>query len=140
MKEMKSYDAVTEIVGTILLLAIAIVLFTIVHIMVFSYPFPNITPSVSIVGTIEYDKIIIEHHGGNSLSLDTEILFQIGNVNKSIIISDNLSLEAKDDMRWGIGEKLIYNPEPEGDLTGEIVKITVVDAESNSVIMSSTLQ
>jgi len=138
MKEMKSYDAVTEIVGTILLLAIAIVLFTIVHIMVFSYPFPNIAPSVSIVGTIEDDKIIIEHHGGNSLSLDTEILFQIGNVNKSIIISDNLSLEAKDDMRWGIGEKLIYNPEE--DLTGEIVKITVVDAESNSVIMRSTLQ
>jgi hypothetical protein len=106
--------------------------------MVFSYPFPNIAPSVSIVGTIEDDKIIIEHHGGVTLSLDTEILFQIGNDNDTIIISENNYLrETNDDQRWGIGEKIIYqdlNP------TGKKVKITVVDAESNSIIMRSTLQ
>lgn len=136
MKGIKSKAAVTEIVGTILLLAIAIVLFTIVHIMVFSYPFPNIAPSVSIIGTIEDDKIIIEHHGGVSLSLDTEILFQIGNDNDTIIISDYLN-EVNYDQRWGIGEKIIYQ---DLDPTGKKVKITVVDAESKSIIMRSTLQ
>ncbi len=139
MKKINSNNAVTEIIGTILLLAIAIALFSIVHFIVFSYPFPNIAPSVSIVGTIEEGKIIIEHHGGVPLSLDTEIHFRIGSESDIITISgDNyLSSEAKDDLRWGIGEKIIYQ---DIDPTGENVEIIVVDVESNSVVMRSTLQ
>ena len=61
--------AVTAIVGTALLLAMTMVLFTVLNVVVFSFPVHPRSPSISLVASIsDENTIIIEHNGGESLS------------------------------------------------------------------------
>jgi len=74
----KDFDCgVTEVVGTVLLLGIAVSVFSSLYVVVLSYPSPSSISSANLVGTIEGSNIVIEHRGGEALSLDTEILIKI---------------------------------------------------------------
>ena len=61
--------AVTAIVGTALLLAMTMVLFTVLNVVVFSFPVHPRSPSVSLVASLEYvdeidnGSIVVEHNG-----------------------------------------------------------------------------
>ena len=68
-------NAVTDMVGTLLLLFIAIAIFSIVYIAVFSFEAPTREPTVNIIGklNLENDSIIFEHHGGENLVLNKEV-------------------------------------------------------------------
>jgi len=68
-----SNNMVAEIIGTVLLLGIAVAIFSTLYVVVFAYPFPTSSPNVILIGTIEGSNIIIEHPSGEALSLDTEI-------------------------------------------------------------------
>ena len=133
-------EAVSEIVGTVLLLAMAICLFSLLSIIILSYPISASTPSANLVGTIvrtnvgEY-YLLIEHRGGTPLRLDTKVM--LSNKNESIKIGDYLDDKAKEDNRWGIGEWFIY---PDKGLANQTVTISIVDIESNCVIMTGSLQ
>ena len=140
MKLKKADNAVSDLVGTVLLLSMAVLFFSILSAVVLSYPTSSSSPSANLVGTIEGEYLLIEHRGGEPLSLETKvILFMDNGTSKSIVIGDEnyLDDEAKKDNHWGIGEWFIYQDE---DIMDEQVMITVVDVESNSVIMSGTLQ
>ena len=69
MKSNRSDKAVSEVVGTTLLLSMAVALFAILPIVVFSYPFSPAPSSVNIVATVESKNVILEHRGGESLDL-----------------------------------------------------------------------
>jgi flagellin-like protein len=128
-------EAVSEIVGTVLLLAMAICLFSLLSIIVLSYPISASTPSANLVYTIEGDCLFIEHRGGTPLRLDTKVLLSIND--ESIRIGDFLDDKAKDDNLWGIGEWFIYQ---NVKLKNQKVTISIVDVESNCVIMTGSLQ
>ena len=141
----KDDKAVSEIVGTVLLLAIAICIFSLLSVIVMSYPIPSDTPSANLVGTIiktnegEY-SLVIEHRGGTSLRLDTKVLLEFSNgTSKSIRIGEKqyLDTNAKEDNLWGIGECFIYT---DSNLKNQNVTISIVDVESNSMIMTGLLQ
>lgn len=137
MKNKRAKKAVSEIVGTALLLGIAIALFSIVQVIALNLPYNTNPPSVRLVGNIENETIYIVHHGGESLSLDTEIIFRINDNTYSWTAREILNQSSSNgDNVWNIGEKVDYY----GDFSGKQVMITVVDVESSSVIMQSTIQ
>jgi len=143
MKNKKANKAVSNIVGTVLLLGMAIALFSIVQIIALSLPYNPNPPSVRLVGNIEGNVIYIAHHGGESLSLDTKIIFTIDNdvsITKTAGDAGFLIHSGSGDPNlWDISERGELNP-GYGDLSSIPVQIVVVDVESGNIIMQSTIQ
>jgi len=136
MKENMSKDAVSEILGTVLLLAMAVALFAVLYIIVFSITVTTTPPIVNLVGSIDGDNVIIEHHGGESLDSDVNIIVTIGGVRNTINVSSNLS-DSNGNGKWDTGERIVYS---NGSISGVQVDANVVDDTSNSLIFIATLQ
>ena len=138
----RANKAVTNIVGTILLLSIAVSLTTGIYILVLNTAFNNSnTPqlSVTIIGTIEGDRIILEHRGGNGLSSETEITFIIGDNNPEHNTSGEwLENDTNGDGFWSIGERVVYNNGT--DLMFKRVEALVFDVETQSIVMRGVIQ
>ena len=132
-----SNDVVAEIIGTVLLLGIAVAIFSTLYVVVFSYPFPTSSPNVTLIGTIEGSNIIIEHHSGEALSLDAEIMVGETNNMNSFAVGDFLDDESKKDGVWNIGERIVYPFEY--NISRTQVEIMTVDTVSNSLILMGTL-
>lgn len=136
MKNRRTDNGVSEIVGTILLLGITITLFSLIYVSVLTIsPAPH-TPSANIVFRVKGDNITINHCGGTALSLDTKILMTIGNRSMNATAEDGLDDKYKDDDLWGIGEKLVFLV---GNLSGKQITIHVVDVDSNSMVMTGKI-
>jgi len=136
MKLIKNKKAVSEILGTQLLLGIAISLFSLLSVIVLSYPFDPSTPSVDLVGMVDQGDIIIEHRGGERLSLDTNVVILIDGFRNEMTIKDHLANEFKTDGYWDIGEKFVYP----GISPDSKVRVIITDIVSNSVIMNNIVQ
>lgn len=130
---------VAEIVGTVLLLGLVVTIFSAMYITVVSHPAPTDKTFVNLVGTVEGNNIIIDHRGGQSLSLDTRLIVTIGDSKEEIIISDGnfLDEEAKEDNQWDVGERLVYPFVY--NLSHCQAKIMVIDEISNSLMMTGVL-
>jgi hypothetical protein len=128
----QSNSAVSEVLDTVLLLGIAIALFSVVSIVALSYPFQPSTPSTNIIGFVDGNNIILEHRGGEPLSLDTKILIKIGDQEYSPTAKDNLS-DTNGDGHWNLDERFVFNPGY--DISNADIGVTVVDVASNSVVM-----
>ena len=142
----KNNKAVSEVLGTILLLVISVSLFSVIYASFFAIDVTPNTPSVNIVGAIKQDSLILEHCGGESLSLGTKVLLDFtpdGSTRKSVIIDEEnyLELDEKQDGEWNIGEdfSLVLSNIPEYQEFNP-VGIMVVDVVSDSVVMYGTLQ
>ena len=141
MKTKRANNAVSEIIGVILLLAMAVALFSVVYLFVMHDALDiseNSPPSVTVLGTIGGSDIILEHRGGETLSLDTEIMITISGIVYKMTVGDLLDNESKEDGKWSVGEKLSYDPSM--DITGRQVEILVIDVKSGSMVMQGTLQ
>jgi FlaG/FlaF family flagellin (archaellin) len=138
MEKMKrSNKAVSEVVGTLLLLGMSISFFTVIYISVLTlYPTAS-SPSVNFICSIEDENVTLEHRGGKSLDLDTKLILNIGGVNYDSTVGKNLTNEAKVNGLWDIGERIVYYV---GDITNKNVSVSVVDVKSNSVIMLVVFQ
>jgi len=139
-KIVKNKKGVSEIVGVIIMLGIAIALFSVVYIVAMDViPFIPNAPSVRISGAINTTShtIYLSHHGGNSLPLNTKIIFsnevtgvQIGEVHT---IRENETVVGQE---WNIGEIISFsNP----GFIGKIQMI-IVDVESNAIIEQDVFQ
>jgi flagellin-like protein len=142
MKIIKSKKAVSDVIATIILLAIAITLFSVVHIIVYAYPFNPTIPSVNMVGSINDGVINIKHNYGDPLDLETKIILRIGSNNHNLTAKIDTTLDTSGDGYWSIGESFMINStEILSDPTaGKYVGVTVVDIKSNSVVMMADLQ
>ena len=80
MKIEKSNGAVSEIVGTMLLLLIVISVFSLIYFQVLSDEGPENKTIVKIGGRLEGTNIVLEHQGGEPLELDTEISITVGGI------------------------------------------------------------
>ena len=129
MKENKSKDAVSEILGTVLLLAMAVALFAVIYIIVFSITITTTPPIVNLVGSLDGENVIIEHHGGESLDSGVNIIVTIGGERHAINISSNLS-DSNGNGKWDNGERIVYS---NGSISGLQVDVNVVDDTSNSL-------
>ena len=112
----QSTTAVSEIVGTMLLLIIAVVAFSAVYANVLSDEGPSPYVHNRIVSSVEGMNIVLEHQGGHPLSLDTKISFYIGSSKVVVHPGDEingLSSEDKADGEWNVGEKIFIDTSKE---------------------------
>ena len=141
----RSNQAVSEVVGVILLLGITIGLFGFLNYVVFSFSFQPSAPSVNLVGSINITnhKIIIEHNGGDSLDGNTDIIVTIGNnppdqKSVSYLINHTTSLtwnfnKINTDYKWNLGETVQYIY-PSGSTN---IRVIVIDTATNTLILST---
>lgn len=128
---------VSEIVGTALILIIAVAAISSLYSTVLSYPSPSDPSFVNLVGMVEGNNIIIEHRGGDALSLGTKVRIEIGDDTKEFTVVEYLDDKAKENNQWNIGERLVYEYDNYSPRCSE-AEITVID-ESNTIIMKGTL-
>lgn len=141
--------AVSEVLGTVLLLLISVSLFSVVYVSLFSVDVEPITPSVTLVGTIKDNNLILEHRGGESLSLDTGLILRlIDSTTLRVTVNDvdsngnpYLADSCKADNNWDIGEKVVF---PLDGLSGfnrfDPIDVSTVDEQSNSMVMMGKVQ
>lgn len=117
-------------------MAMATVVFAFLMFQVLSDQGPQSKPNVTIVGSIEDNSIILEHLRGESLDLNSELLVQIGGVDKSYPISNFLIDKYKKNGKWDIGEILKFDD----SLIGLQVGAAIRDIYSNSLVFHGDLQ
>lgn len=134
----KNWDdaGISEIIGTVLMLGMAIALFAGVSLVITSYPLSTPSPQVDLVSFVEGSDIVFEHHGGPSLLSDTELGITINGTTTIIYVDDHLVDDNQND-RWDIGEQVVYSS---GNLNQAQIEVMVIDYASNSVLMMATIQ
>ena len=144
MKKKMSSQAVSAIIGTILLLIIAVGAMSVVYLNVLSDDGPQNQKFVTVVGTVEGTDMVIEHHGGENLPIDNiklNIMFM--NETLEVNLETDLSAEARADGYWGLGERILI-PFPLENLTYEEyddikAEILAVDEQENSIAFIGNL-
>jgi hypothetical protein len=132
----RANEAVSDIIGTVLLLGMTIALFSVLCIGVLSYPSSSCEPAVNLVGTINDGNLSIEHCGGEALDLNTKIIITCDGDQVNLNVGEFFNDENEDD-KWNIGEGFKY---PLVGYIGKQVKFTVVDADSNTIILLGSLE
>ena len=130
-------SAVSEILGTVLMLTMSIALFSIVSSIILGFPYFGAPPQLQISGTIDGADIIFHHYGGPSLSKNTVIKIVINDVSYTQTINEIL-YDNNNNGKWDIGEHVVYHAST--DLTGYTIFASVIDVSTSSVIMYGTLQ
>jgi uncharacterized protein DUF4114 len=99
---------VSEIVGTMTLLIIALLAMSIIYYNISVDDGPTEFVKSNIVSSVEGLNIVLEHQGGHSLNLDTEITLEIGDTMDVLVVRDYLTDQDKSDNQWNIGERITY--------------------------------
>ncbi len=121
----KSEDAVSEILGTLLLLSITVGIFGLVYVNVLNYNFPESKPATQLVTSIEDDLFVVEHIGGNELTTDSRIYLEINGTKMNFTAKMFMDPTDAADDKWSIGEQVIY---PTGSsLTTKQVQAYIID-------------
>ena len=155
IKKIRSKQAVSEVIGVVLLLGITVALFALLNFYVFHFSFEPSVTSVNLIGTIDKSNnmIYIEHTSGESLEGNTEIIITIGDdppyqssvseiINKVDMVHWTLivpiSNADKNPDKWDFGETVQFHYEP--DITGKYIRADVVNPVKNTMILSVVLQ
>jgi uncharacterized protein YegL len=140
MKGEKSNGAVSEIVGTMLLLMIVISVFSLIYYQVLSDEGPENKTIVKISGRIEGTNVVLEHQGGEPLELDTEISITVGGIEYKGPVGNWLD-DKNDDGVWNIGERTLFSFEYNLSCLGDFqeVDILAIDTQGNSVIFAGPI-
>ncbi len=130
--------AISEIVGTMLILGISIALFSIVYISLLTTTSTPLSPSVDIIGTIEGNTIIIEHRGGKSVDINANLIIEIAGIRQPTqSINEFMSVQAQNNEKWNVGETIRY---PAQNLSDRRVDLGIGDVSSNSLVLYSNIQ
>jgi len=140
---LRENQAVSEIVGTLFLITIAIGLFSAITLIILN-PWTNFSdvspPKITLVGTVMGNNITIEHRGGIPLDQKTKITMTIASDVDTFNISEaGYWNDENNDGWWNIGERVVY-PYTEGSLQGKQVMCTIVDVHKNIIIFDKILQ
>lgn len=139
----KNNSCVSEVLGTILLLGIAVAIFSVLYIIVLSEPLETEEAYPTTVTFIEGDNIIVEHRGGKELGVDNTFNFEFGDESYLFNVGDLLQ-DLNSDYKWNIGERLILDGEDISkdtifNWTINDVDIFGSDLDNNRLIMSGKL-
>jgi len=135
---------VSEIIGTILMLAITVVLFSSIMVFVTNMPTPTAKPTVDFLShlTVSTDPLVpssltLTHNGGEPLNdYDTTILLVIDGSPKSFFPTGIFS-----DAKWSIGRTWTFSgfhPYP-GFKLNTTLEAMIIDTKSNSQVWNSRI-
>jgi hypothetical protein len=126
--------AVTEILGTMLLLIIALIIFSTVYFSVLSMPQKSMPPNANIAFSFDATNITLSHLSGLALDPNSIISISIDDTTYSRKISEFTSWDENDDNTWGFGETLTFNPS-ESELLSKNITVSIIDEHSNSLVL-----
>ncbi len=104
----RNYNAVSEIVGTLLLLSIAVIAFSVIYLQVSNDEGPIKETHITIIGDIIRENVTLAHRGGESLDGDNPITFTVAGTPISCNISKYL-IDANANGKWDFSEKIKFN-------------------------------
>lgn len=135
-------DGVSEIIGTMLLLGIAVIIFSVVYFSLLSTPTPTVSSAVDMIAGVEEIngeyQIVIEHRGGESIDADSQLFVDIAGIRQPLTKLGTLIQNNNDQSSWDFGEEIVYNVTE--DLEGLQVDVGIAEIHSNSLVLLSTLQ
>ena len=125
--------AVSSVVSTLLLLSMSMLLFASLYYLAFSTLSPSPQPpNFDAVATIDGEKIIILHKGGESVDVNAEIIVRVDNTPMSGVVEDYLDDTARENGLWDVDEKIVFDMGIEPD---KEVNIMIVDPKSNKLLL-----
>lgn len=134
-----SNTAVSEVLGTILLLGVAVSLFSTLYYITLSEPLDTYEPYPKIVASIEGNNIIFKHCGGDELTINSEIRIDIGNGSIPVPISIGQYLaDINEDDKWNIGEIVAF-PFTNFSFNNPEANVTSIDIDGKRIILEGTL-
>jgi len=86
-------NAVTEMVGTMLLSVISVAIFSVLYLSIVTVSPNPAQPSVNLICTLDNENITLEHRGGETLDLETVITVTIDDVNNKFIVDNYIICE-----------------------------------------------
>lgn len=147
LKKLREDEAVSEIIGTILMLAIAVIIFSSLIVYVFSSANPSASPpDVNMVGYMgESYNSVVEHRGGDSIPIDNlKVIIWKGEEESMAFEGTSLQSifhDTNDNSRWDVGDYISINcTSIFGSVTHWQISVAIIDKPSNSIIMSGILQ
>jgi len=139
----KDTEAVTEVIGEVLLMAIAVLAFSIIAVFVFSYAEPQerVHADISAWVDVESDTIYIRHSGGEKIDLKkTKIILNL-NGSRQDMSSSQLEYILGSNS-WYLGERITIDTDVLWNISiseNDYVGMIMIQTDSNDVIESGSL-
>jgi len=135
--------AVSEIMGTILLLSISIILLSLLYLLVLNNAnnpssYGHVSPS-DIVASVDEKNVYLQNNGGNPISPNTKLIITVSGQKYFATVKDCL-VDTNGDGQWTIGERLVFIPPGFTSLNGLEVSVEVITPDNNAMIMYGLLQ
>ncbi|WMW23222.1 type IV pilin N-terminal domain-containing protein [Methanolobus mangrovi] len=140
---LENTDAVSEIIGEVLMTAIAVLAFSVVAVFIFSYASPQEKVHADIQGwaDVDSDTIYLRHTGGETIDVSgIRIVLNINGTRRDLTSSELIQI--KGNTAWNLGETIRINTsELWSDSIGQndYVGIVMITTDSNFVLKSGTL-
>jgi len=142
IQNLRNNEAVSQIIGEIIFLAIVITSISVIFTQVLSEPGPQDTTIVTIIGKIEDNQAVFEIQRGEPLGLDTKIFINIagGYDHFEYSLQEDFIQKYILNHEWNIGERIII-PLKEVQ-NGKLPKVegTIFDTTTNSIVFWGILQ
>ncbi len=136
-------EAVSEVIGEILLTAIAVLAFSVIAVSIFSYAEPQERVHADIQGWVDVDSdtVYLRHIGGERIDLsNTRVLLDI-NETRRALSPDDLE-QIKGNSIWDLGETIMINTSElwsQDIVEDDNIALIMLTTDSNLVIKSGTL-
>ena len=133
--------AVSEVLSSMLMLVIAVIVLSMIYDFVLSDSGPEEQTFVSIIGKIESNKIVLEHQGGETISLDTPVSFTLAGEEYKTFVRDYL-IDTNCNNNWNLGERMLFPFEYDvyNLIEYDEIDILAVDKESNDVVLMGDIE
>ena len=139
----RNTEAVSEIIGEVLLTGIAVIAFSIIAVFIFSTANPDDRVYADIDGwvNVNEDSIVLRHAGGEAIDLGiTRVLLDLNGTRKELGPDDLVSLSGND--AWQLGEMITINTSSLWNIVineNDSISTAIINKDSNLVIKSGTL-
>ncbi|TGC06936.1 type IV pilin N-terminal domain-containing protein [Methanolobus halotolerans] len=140
---LENTDAVSEVIGEVLLTAIAVLAFSVVAVFIFSYAGPQEKVHADIQGWVgvDSDTIYLRHAGGETIDIPRiRVLLDINGTRKDLTPSEVEQIKGND--HWVLGETIRINASRLWSYDigqDDYIAVTLISTDSNLVIKSGTL-
>ena len=105
----KKEHAVVELYSTCFLLALVVIFFTAISSVFLSTPQSSSGSIVNIAARMVDNNVILEHQGGDEISLNANIGLFFNNNQVQIRAYDYVDNETREDGLWGFSEQVVYH-------------------------------
>ena len=136
-------SALSEIIGTILLLSISIILLSLLYLLIFNIAnnpsnLGHTSPS-NIVASVDEKNVFLQNNGGSPISPNTKLIITVCGQKYYTTVKDCL-VDTNGDGQWTIDERLVFTPPGFSSLHGLEVSVEVITPDNNAMMMYGLVQ